>query len=318
MSRHERQPQTTGLIMSLTRRSDLLGGQRVSVSVTILLLLAVCFAPTVAAQEAIGDFSYSARLDPITDGDRSFISTAATNSTTLRVGRLIWRCTGNLMDLYLDADEYLNDEGLVEVVWRFDRETPITSHWSLSTDGTALFAGDRDRARFTRFALPASSLAMRTSDYRGVQYTYIFSMRGLTRALSRLMCAKPVLSLVDSSIGRFAPGDRVRITACQGSGGIPADGSVPLWKTRAMAQRQGSVRGTRRERCPGDVAIIREVATTGGVDIAHIEVLHSLTSRALSGWVDMIYLGDLVLPDDCATYLYGFAELIRRCRGQGR
>ena len=51
-----------------------------------------------------------------------------------------------------------------------------------------------------------------------------------------------------------------------------------------------------------------------GVDVLLVEVLPSVQSRRLSGWVDARFIGEVFLPAKCDAYLYGFPALIARCR----
>ncbi len=195
----------------------------------------------------------------------------------------------------------------------------MLGQWNLSASGTALFAGDRDRFVFTFLALPAGTVAMRIMDYRGVEYTYAFSLRGLTKAIGRLACARPVLASINAAReGDFTmlrPGDRVRLTACDETGALLiASGEVPLWTRPQRTELVGVASGSRRENCVGDVAIVRDVERHDGVDVLLIEVLPSVQSRRLSGWVDARFIGEVFLPEKCDSYLSGFPALIARCR----
>ncbi len=91
----------------------------------ILLVGFIYPATVVVARERIGAFSYVTASDPMTDEDASYIVTNVANSTLTTEGRLIWRCDSDQMGLLLDADEFLNTAGRVDVIWRFDRDDPM-------------------------------------------------------------------------------------------------------------------------------------------------------------------------------------------------
>ncbi len=156
---------------------------------SLILLLILSIAPLPQQAQRIGDFRYVPRLDPITDEDTSYIITEDVNATLMRTGKLIWKCSSDGLDLYIDSDEYLGRQP-IEVVCRFDRKTPWpTTNWINSTDGSSAFANRSQLALFTENALPANQVVVRLKDYEGSSYTYTFSLKGLTQALGRLGCA---------------------------------------------------------------------------------------------------------------------------------
>ena len=156
------------------------------------LLALVLIASACGGQERIRAFTLRPDRDAMTDMDRSALSTDEIGGTPIRTGRLIWRCNGSVIDLYIAADEFLNSGGGVSVQWRFDDSPPSpVDHWSVSTSGTAAFAPRLTIYGFTRRAMDASRIALRVRDFQNTPRDYQFSMMGLTEGLSRMACALP-------------------------------------------------------------------------------------------------------------------------------
>lgn len=161
----------------------------------VLLILTIACGP-LSAQVQIQDFRYSHVLDPITDADRSTLVTPDMSGARLRNAALMWRCNGSDAEIVVAADEFLHHSTPVPVRWRFDADPPSAAmQWAVSTDGTGAFAPDDMVAWFTTRARDAGKVVVRVSDFRGVDYTLEFSLRGLTVGLERMDCAPARLDL---------------------------------------------------------------------------------------------------------------------------
>jgi TonB family protein len=159
-------------------------------------------APVAHAQERIGDFQYTPRVDAIMDTDESSIFVVESEPTILRRAQLRWRCdTSEDIELFVSVDAFLNSGASVPVVWRFDRNAPSPpSSWSVSTNGTAAFAPREDVVQFTLDALPADQVLIRVTDYRGVETDLAFSLTGLTLALRLLSCGDLATAEIDEDL----------------------------------------------------------------------------------------------------------------------
>lgn len=133
--------------------------------------------------------------DPITDADRSYIITYATQYPTIleRDANLIVRCdrgdptSSDGIALYIDAEEYLGSRDL-PIDWRFDDNPPVQKQtWRPSTDGVALFNVSYKTTFLTQM-LEAGKLSARLYDYRGVGHYYEFDVAGARAALTLLGC----------------------------------------------------------------------------------------------------------------------------------
>lgn len=150
-----------------------------------------------AAQTRIRDMTYTHAVDPITGEDRSTLAAHDLSGSQLHDAALLWRCNGSDPEVIVAADEFLSYDTPVRVRWRFDSDAPSATgqHWTVSTDGTGVFLPQSMVEWFTQQARAANKVVVRVSDFRGVDYTLKFSLRGLTAGLKRMKCAPFPMSL---------------------------------------------------------------------------------------------------------------------------
>ena len=160
-------------------------------------------ASQAAAQqpERIGDFTYLSAVDPMSDMDRSQLSVSS--GSRLFPSVLVWRCTGESIQVFLTVGQLINIERTALVQVRFDSDPALPQRpWSLSTDGAAAFATPAITQEFTARARPASRVRLRVWDYQGTPLDREFSLMGLAQGLSRLACASamPTLEELESGV----------------------------------------------------------------------------------------------------------------------
>lgn len=160
----------------------------------IALFLAATFAAPAAAQrsepEQIGAFYLSVRTDPITDEVRGVLMVPANEAAEGEMIAVGWACTDEGVEVAFSMGRHLGrEETTVQV--RFDQEPASQPEpWSPGNDQRFVFLPDEQLVDFTRRAMAANRLALRARDSRGNEYTYTFSLMGLTRGLRRLPCAE--------------------------------------------------------------------------------------------------------------------------------
>ncbi len=161
---------------------------------TLFSLLFVLGLSLSFAQEQFDSFVYAENIDAMTDMDTSFIYTIETDAVGYREGSLIWICAQDgLLRLGVNADEFLDSDDTTLVSYRFDKGTPETAILTLVPEGTGAYATGSTLEKMTAAALAASTMVVRFEDYRGSDYTYIFSLTGLSDALGKLGCAAEYL-----------------------------------------------------------------------------------------------------------------------------
>lgn len=160
----------------------------------IPFLLAATFAVPAAAQrgepEQIGDFWLDVRTDPMTDEVRGVLMVPANEAGDGEMIALGWACTDEGLEVAFSMGRHLGrEETTVQV--RFDQEPASQPEpWTPGNDQRFVFLPDEQLMDFTRRAMAANRLALRARDSRDNQYTYTFSLLGLTRGLRRLPCAE--------------------------------------------------------------------------------------------------------------------------------
>lgn len=136
----------------------------------------------------IGDFTYRETTDEITGQTKRVLATSSESSYT-DSATLFWRCSDEGAEIYISTDEYLDSDSSIPTRYRFDNDKAQgPDYWSPSTDGDAAFAPDRSIQSFTAGAKGAREVAIRVEDYDDSEYTYTFSLMGLTRGLQRMPC----------------------------------------------------------------------------------------------------------------------------------
>jgi hypothetical protein len=162
---------------------------------SLFVLAAALIAAPLAAQatpptEHVGNFNIYQQNDPIDDTDRSRAVVVSERGATFVPAILGWECRGpHDVVLYMRNVPYGPGDRRVGITWRFDRDEPQSSNWSLDDHGFAYFEGDDDTfADFITDFRNAQSLAVRATSVGGEQATFIFNLAGSSRALNRIAC----------------------------------------------------------------------------------------------------------------------------------
>lgn len=135
--------------------------------------------------ELVGSTLIHAEVDPITDETKAMAVVPSESLSLSEGGILFYRCTDEELEVYVNVREYLGDDDR-DVVYRFDDLEPEEESWSISTDGSAVFADD-DR-EFARRSAGADKLAFRAFDYDGTPHTVVFELDGFKEAVGQLPC----------------------------------------------------------------------------------------------------------------------------------
>ncbi|BES71496.1 hypothetical protein RE428_25140 [Marinobacter nanhaiticus D15-8W] len=142
-------------------------------------------ASVLVSQSVYADWKYVENTDPMTDENKSIAMTSHGRNESVIV-----RCDGNSdYDIILSVGEYLNDNARVPVQFRIDDKEPSEERsWSLSTDGTAVFAPLRYKKELIEGLKNGSQIVVQITDYRGSKPFSKFSLAGSSAAISQLTC----------------------------------------------------------------------------------------------------------------------------------
>jgi len=146
----------------------------------------------VAAQARIGDFVHVPGADPMSDRDLSYVGTYALDRTPeAGDAHLMWRCSGSVIELVLEAPELADMTGPIPVRWRFDGEPASDREaWRVSTLEPMAYAPEPTIYPFSEVAAMARTVLMRAEDDQGRRHDYRFGLAGLNDGLNRLACAR--------------------------------------------------------------------------------------------------------------------------------
>lgn len=161
---------------------------------TILLttLVLATWAAPAAAQTRIGDFVHVPGADPMSDRDLSYVGTYALGRVPDQgEAHLMWRCSGTVIELVLEAPELADVQGPIPVRWRFDGEPASDREaWRVSTLEPMAYAPESTIYPFSAVAASARTVLMRAEDGQGRRHDYRFGLSGLNNSLNRLACAQ--------------------------------------------------------------------------------------------------------------------------------
>lgn len=141
------------------------------------------------------EWDLTARIDPITDENTSFIGVFASDYPSLaRYSALVLRCTSDPyessgVEIYFAADRYLGIEDYYSVTYRVEKSEPVSSRWSAATNNEAAFLPTSRHADFLSAINKGSELVVRISGY-SQDYTYVLPLNGFNDALYALGCYK--------------------------------------------------------------------------------------------------------------------------------
>ncbi len=155
----------------------------------LLLLSAACMVQA----QSHGDFTYSANVDPFTDEDRSFVSTAS-NTGDGRDASLAWMCMEDGLNVVYHHGKYLggDEDDEVLVRYRIDSGTPYgPQYWGMLQGHEGTWMPMSEISAFTRQARVGGTVIFEVVDpLDGERLRDSFSLAGLGQAVARLGCAR--------------------------------------------------------------------------------------------------------------------------------
>lgn len=156
-----------------------ISARNTSLSAIFILIGVALSAP------ASADWQYEENFDPMTDKNKSIAITSLGRNESAIV-----RCDGNDdYDIIFSVGEFLNNDARVPVQFRIDDNEPSELRtWSLSTDGTAVFAPLRYKKELIDGLKGGSEITVRITDYQGSQPFSTFSLSGSSAAINQLTC----------------------------------------------------------------------------------------------------------------------------------
>ncbi len=153
------------------------------------LFLALATTTGLSAQERYGSFFLYREADPIDDTNLSRLLVEGTSDSDVGMPMLVWQCSGERLDVYVDAGRFL-DSSAIRVQYRLDDAPPSEPGlWPPSSDGNAAFAPRSVVTELAARARPAAALVVRVRDYRQTDFTLGFPLDGLAAGLDALGCA---------------------------------------------------------------------------------------------------------------------------------
>lgn len=161
--------------------------------VSTLMMVSPASAQGLAADEDTekveGAFYYTTVQDPMTDKDRSFISTIEEEEED---AVLAWKCASDGLNIWYLGDYLAGDsDNEIRARYRIGNQDPSDHHyWRLaSSHEVAYMPMDRVETVTAQAEKNGERIVLRVIDpYDGETRTHVFPIDGLSSALQRLSC----------------------------------------------------------------------------------------------------------------------------------
>ncbi|WP_438463149.1 hypothetical protein [Marinomonas sp. PE14-40] len=90
--------------------------------------------------------------------------------------------------MIFEFDHFLASKSPITVSYRIDKnKAQMNRRWSVSTDGTAIFADNLDQFRLAKKMMSGQSLYLKTKDFRGTTYSMRISLKGSSMAIQKVL-----------------------------------------------------------------------------------------------------------------------------------
>lgn len=127
-------------------------------------------------------WAYQETIDPVTKEIAVYATSFGGNRGASSV-----RCERGALKALFHIDKFLGN-GAVPVTYRIDGDKPITSKWSPSPAGTAVFVSEVDETeRLVRSMLTGKKFLLLVTDYSGTEYLVIQPLEGSFRPIQKVM-----------------------------------------------------------------------------------------------------------------------------------
>ena len=108
-----------------------------------------------SALVSAADWTYSTETDDFLDTTQHTARVTAEEGG----GYAVARCDENSdFDMYFSVDEFIGSQDRYPVRFRIDKQSPGSSEWGVSTEGTAVFVSNSDKVMLARQMLEGSKL----------------------------------------------------------------------------------------------------------------------------------------------------------------
>ena len=151
----------------------------------LLLVLMMSISSSALAQTQIGNFTYEARLNPMTEDNVSHFYGIADDNSKLA---LVVKCLSDGLNVVLVHKRFSGDEDdQILVSHRFDKDDRVTTYWDVFPSHKSSRLPVGHITEFLRRARTANQVVIRATDPPdGETKTSVISLNGFGRALDRL------------------------------------------------------------------------------------------------------------------------------------
>jgi hypothetical protein len=121
---------------------------------------------------------------------------------------IVVRCDENKeFDLFFTVGEFIGSHSNFDVKYRIDKNETMTDKWDISTQGTSVFVGEREKYKLAREMINGEKIVIAVADFRGTTNKAKFSLKGAKSKIEPVMLACNVP--LDNDVVINIPEDKV-------------------------------------------------------------------------------------------------------------
>jgi|SRR5690554_510574 len=137
-----------------------------------------------AAEMAPGNWQVIAKTSPIDDTVTTALVVDSSGGTSPMFGehRLIIRCQGKELNVWVNWNEFLSSESASDITWRVGQQKPQTDKWPHGSNSSSLTFYPRDEQTLVTQLMGSNQFVAQTKTAVGETLTAIFNTKGLEQA----------------------------------------------------------------------------------------------------------------------------------------
>ncbi len=151
----------------------------------ILYFILIIFSGSISANT----WSYAKQIDPFNDQTIHIAKVRGERDNS----SIIVRCNSeSKLDIILSTGRYIGNNNRYHTVLRVDKNKPTSGVWSVSTNGTSVFAPQESIAILSEAFMKGDSIVSQTTDYKGNKSIAKFSLSKSSKSIKSVLEACPL------------------------------------------------------------------------------------------------------------------------------
>lgn len=139
-----------------------------------------------AAETAPGNWQVIAKTSPLDDTVTTALIVDSSGGTSPMFGehRLIIRCRGNELNIWVNWNQFLSTESATDVTWRVGQEKAQSGKWPHGSSSSSITFYPHDEQALVTQMMGSDQFVAQTKTAAGETLTAIFNIKGLEQAIT--------------------------------------------------------------------------------------------------------------------------------------